>query len=37
MINKSRKTQKAISIMLILVMIILALPTLNAEGADASP
>ena len=34
---KSRKIQKAISIMLILVMITLTLPSLKAEGAEESP
>lgn len=37
MINKSQKTQKAISITLILVMVISVLPSLEAEGADPSP
>ena len=37
MIYESQKTQKRISILLTLIMLILALPTLNVEGADASP
>jgi len=37
MIYKSQKTQKAISITLILVMVISVLPSLKAEGAEESP